>query len=67
MGAGELAMNDIHRTTSELMLEYTRRVEKALGRRLAPDEVRKVTPEALEYARMLRKWIPKKEKKGQTK
>jgi ribosomal protein S30 len=57
-------MNETHRTTSELMLEYCRRVEKAKGSRLTPDEVRRVTPEALTYAKMVRNWIPKKPKKG---
>jgi hypothetical protein len=55
-------MNEIHKTTSELMLEYVRRVEKAIGRRLKPDEVNRVRPEALMYAKMVRAWIPKKPK-----
>jgi hypothetical protein len=51
---------DIHKTTSEFMLEYVRRVEKILGRRLTPDEARRITPEALAYAKTLRNWIPRK-------
>ena len=53
-------MNAIHKTMSELMMEYTRRIEKAKGSRLTPEEVRRVTPEVLTYAKMVRAWIPKK-------
>jgi hypothetical protein len=63
-------MSAIHKVTSELMLDYVRQVERLLGRRLKPDEARRITPQALEYARMIREWIPKEkleklEKKGQ--
>jgi hypothetical protein len=61
--AGKQVTMDAHKeefTMSELMMEYIRIVERAMGRRLKPDEVRLVTPEARQYAVNMRKWMAKR-------
>ena len=54
-------MNATHKTISEYMMKYTSDVERAMGRKLKPDEVRIVLPEARQYAKNLYEW----KKKGQ--
>jgi hypothetical protein len=65
--AKEASVDEVHQTTSELMSEYVRHVEKKLGRNLTPNEARAITPEALAYAKAMRVWVFKAKAERKTK
>ena len=61
---------DTRKAISEYMYELVQRVQRERGYRLTAKEVQDINIDALQYAKILRKWIPQKEpkpKKGKPK